>query len=218
MIRFADVTKTYNIRGHSKTVLRNATLTLDTAYSYAIFGPNGAGKSTTLRLIAGTDLPTRGAVRRSVLVSWPLGFAGGFHGEMTGRENVIFVARIYGADIKRVVDFVIDFAEIGHYFDLPTKTYSSGMQARLAFGLSMAIEFDIYLVDEVTGVGDARFQAKCVRAFSDRRAKSRVVLVSHSYEAIKDYCNRAIVLQDGKLIHFSDIDAGIAHYRRMIGV
>jgi hypothetical protein len=139
----------------------------DTSRSYGLLGVNGAGKTTTLRLIAGTELPNSGTVRRSVRVSWPLGFAGGFHPLMSGRENVHFVARVYGADVRRVTNFVEDFAELGEYIDLPFKTYSSGMMARLAFGLSMAIEFDVYLVDEITAVGDARFQNRCQPWTSD---------------------------------------------------
>ena len=148
-------------------------------------GVNGAGKSTTMRLIAGTELPNSGRVRRDVRVSWPLGFAGGFHPLMTGRENVKFVARIYGADVRKTLDFVEDFSEIGDYIDAPVKTYSSGMMARLSFGLSMAIDFECYLIDEITAVGDARFQARCVGTFAERRKRADIIMVSHSMETIK---------------------------------
>ena len=160
MIHIHDVTKIYVTDGHKKIVLDHASTTIDTAWSYGIFGPNGAGKSTTLRLIAGTELPNSGKIKKSIRTSWPLGFAGGFHPMMTGRENVCFAARVYGANVRTVIDFVEYFADLGHHLDLPVKTYSSGMQARLGFGLSMAMEFDCYLVDEVTAVGDSRFQLR----------------------------------------------------------
>src|SRR5271168_1369072 len=134
MIQFHDVTKVYVTHGHKKVVLDHASLNIDTAFAYGIFGPNGAGKSTTLRLIAGTELPNSGKIRKTIRVSWPLGFGGGFHPLMTGRENVSFVARVYGANVHAVIEFVEYFAELGHHIDLPVKTYSSGMGARLAFG------------------------------------------------------------------------------------
>lgn len=214
MIRLERVTKIYKTDGHRKVVLDDASVTLDTRYTYGIFGPNGAGKSTTLRLIAGTELPNRGKILRDVRVSWPMGFAGGFHPAMTGRENVVFVARIYGANIRRVIDFVEWFADIGHYLDLPVKTYSSGMQSRLAFGLSMAIEFDCYLVDEITAVGDARFQMRARKAFQERRSRSSMIMVSHSIGTMKEYCDRGIVLSHGKLIVFNQIDDAIEFYRK----
>src|ERR1700722_20531764 len=153
MIRLENVTKAYVTDGHRKVVLDNASVQIDTSLAYGIFGPNGAGKSTTLRLIAGTELPNSGRIRKDVRTSWPLGFAGGFHPQMTGRENITFVARIYGADVRHVIEFVEYFADLGHHLDLPVRTYSPGMQARLSFGLSMAIEFDCYLVDEIIAVG-----------------------------------------------------------------
>jgi capsular polysaccharide transport system ATP-binding protein len=160
-------------------------------------------------------LPNSGRVRRSVRVSWPLGLAGGFHPLMTGRENVKFVARAYGEDVRRVLDFVEDFAELGEYIDVPVRTYSSGMGARLAFGLSMAIEFEVYLIDETLAVGDARFQAKCKRMFDARRANADLIVVSHSMETIKEYCDYAAVLVDGQLIMFQSVEGAIETYNRL---
>jgi capsular polysaccharide transport system ATP-binding protein len=187
----------------------------ESGWSYGILGVNGAGKSTTIRLLAGTELPNSGKIRRTVRVSWPLGFSGGFHPQMTGRENVRFVARAYGHDVRQVMDFVEDFAELGDYIDAPVKTYSSGMISRLAFGLSMAIEFDCYLIDEITGVGDFRFQARCKEAFARRRAHADLIVVSHSMHTIKDYCQRGAVLVDGRLIMFEKVDQAIELYSRM---
>ncbi|HKU98840.1 MAG TPA: ATP-binding cassette domain-containing protein, partial [Vineibacter sp.] len=152
MIQLDNVFKFYKTPQHMKVVLDNVSAVFETGWSYGLLGVNGAGKSTTLRLIAGTELPNAGHIRRNVRVSWPLGFGGSFHPQVSGRDNLKFVARIYGEDVRRVVRFVEDFSELGDYLDSPVLTYSSGMIARLAFGLSMAIEFECYLVDEITGV------------------------------------------------------------------
>ena len=215
MIELDRVFKFYKTEGHVKIVLDHATTKFQTGYSYALLGVNGAGKSTTMRMIAGTELPNAGRIRRSVRVSWPLGFAGGFHPQMTGRENVKFVARAYGEDTRRVLEFVEDFSELGDYIDVAVKTYSSGMMARLAFGLSMAIDFDCYLVDEITAVGDARFQARCKAMFDRRRETADMIVVSHSMAVIKDYCDRGAVLVDGQLIMFESVDKAIEVYTRL---
>jgi capsular polysaccharide transport system ATP-binding protein len=215
MIQLNNVFKFYRKQGLTTVVLDHVSAVFDTSRSYGLLGVNGAGKSTTLRLIAGTELPNSGTVRRTVRVSWPLGFAGGFHHLMTGRENVNFVARVYGADIRKVTNFVDEFSELGEYIDVAVKTYSSGMMARLAFGLSMAIDFDVYLIDEVTAVGDARFQARCQEAFAARRKSSGLIVVSHSMATIKDYCDCGGVLVDGQLIVFDTADKAIETYNRL---
>ena len=215
MIQLNNVFKFYRTEGVTKIVLNHVSMLFDTTRSYGLLGVNGAGKSTTLRPIAGTELPNSGRVRRSVRVSWPLGFSGGFHHLMTGRENVVFVARVYGADIRRTVDFVEDFAEIGDYIDVPVKTYSSGMMARVAFALSMAIEFDVYLIDEALAVGDARFQKRCEDAFEARRKNASVILVSHSMGSIKQYCDCGGVIIDGQIIMFDTADKAIEMYNRL---
>jgi capsular polysaccharide transport system ATP-binding protein len=215
MIKLDRVFKFYRTAGVVKIVLDHVTTQFDTGFSYGLMGVNGAGKSTTMRLIAGTELPNSGRIKRDVRVSWPLGFAGGFHSSMTGRENVKFVARIYGADMRKTLDFVEDFSEIGDYIDAPVKTYSSGMMARLSFGLSMAIDFECYLVDEITSVGDARFQARCVEAFAERRKRADLIMVSHSMGTIKDYCSRGGVLVDGQIMMYADVDLAIEAYNRL---
>jgi capsular polysaccharide transport system ATP-binding protein len=215
MIQLNNVFKFYRTQGHTKIILDHVSAVFDTTRSYGLLGVNGAGKSTTLRIIAGTELPNSGSVRRSVRVSWPLGFAGGFHPQMTGRENTHFVARVYGADIRKVTDFVEDFSELGEYMDVAFKTYSSGMMARIAFALSMAIEFDVYLVDEITAVGDARFQARCAQAFAARRKNAGLIMVSHSMQTIKEYCDSGGVLVEGQLIMFGTPDKAIEMYNRL---
>lgn len=216
MIEFQDVFKYYKTERHRKVVLNGLSLAIDSTRSYGLLGKNGAGKSTFLKLVAGTELPNSGRIRRKARLSWPLGFAGGFHPKMTGRENIQFVARIYGADVRRVTDFVADFAEIGSYIDAPVRTYSSGMQARLAFGLSMAIEFDCYLVDEITAVGDARFQLRCARAFAERRKTSGMIMISHDMGTIKTYCDVGMILVDGEMQVFDQVDDAIETYRKMV--
>jgi len=215
MIQLNNVFKFYRNHGHTKIVLNHVSMLFDTTRSYGLLGVNGAGKSTTLRLIAGTELPNSGSVRRTVRVSWPLGFSGSFHPQMTGRENAAFVARVYGADVRRTIDFVEDFAEIGDYMDVPINTYSSGMIARVAFGLSMAIEFDVYLIDESLAVGDARFQKRCEDAFAARRKNSSIILVSHSMDDIKRYCDWGGVIVDGQILMFDSPDKAIETYNRL---
>lgn len=214
MIRLSRVSKFYRTENDRKVVLDDVTYSFDTRYTYGIFGSNGAGKSTLLRLIAGTELPNSGQIFRDLRISWPLGFGGGFHPLMTGRENTKFVSRIYGADLWRVIDFVDYFSELGNYLDMPVSTYSSGMAARLAFGLSMAIDFDCYLVDEITAVGDARFGLRCRQAFEEKRGRSSMIMVSHDIGTIKAYCDRGLVLYRGKLVAFGHIDDAIEFYRK----
>jgi capsular polysaccharide transport system ATP-binding protein len=215
MIRLENVTKYYNTAGHRRYILRKQNINFLAGQSYGLLGVNGAGKSTTMRLIAGAELPNRGTIRRNVRVSWPLGFANGFNNQLSGKENLKFVARAYGEDYHRVLRFVTEFAEIGSYINEPLKTYSSGMGARFAFGLSMAIEFDCYLVDEITAVGDANFQRRCRDAFRQRRENSDVIMISHDMDTIKDYCDVAIVLIDGHMVQFDNVEDGIAAYMRL---
>ena len=215
MIQFKNALKFYRTQQHVKIVLNNVSTVFETGWSYGLLGVNGAGKSTLLRLAAGTELPNSGQVVRTGRISWPLGFSGGFHPQVTGRENVKFVARIYGEDIHRVTDFVEDFSELGDYLDAPVGTYSSGMVARLAFGLSMAIQFDCYLIDEITAVGDARFQKRCQDAFAERQKTADLIIASHSIGTIKAYCTRAAVLVDGHLLMFDSVDKAVEVYSRL---
>ncbi len=214
MIRLINVSKTYRTNRMRRTVLNDVSATFDPRHAYGVLGLNGAGKSTLMRIIAGSEEPDRGRVHRGASISWPLAFGGGFHAAMTGRENLNFVANVYGVSARYVTDFVVDFAELGAYIDAPVMTYSSGMQARLAFAMSMAIEFDFYLIDEVTAVGDERFTARCTAALLERRQRSGLMLVSHGIGAIKTLCDRGAILKDGKLTLFDDIDTAIEMYRK----
>lgn len=215
MIRFRNVSKHFRTQQHRKTILDRVSVEFLPGYSYGILGVNGAGKSTTMRMIAGTMLPNSGRIWKNLRVSWPLGLSAGFHPAMTGRENLNFVARAYGEDVRRVASFVEDFAELGDYINAPVRTYSSGMSARLAFGLSMAIEFDCYLVDEITAVGDARFQKKCRSAFEKRRKNADILMISHGMNTIKSYCDKGMLLVDGRLVVFDKVDEAIEAYYRL---
>jgi capsular polysaccharide transport system ATP-binding protein len=218
MIQLENVSKAYRTKDTRKVVLNDVSTEFLIGRNIGILGVNGAGKSTLLRMLAGSELPDSGHVRRRSRVSFPLAFSGTVHPSLSGRENVAFIARVYGADVRRVIEYVYEFSELGPYFDMPTRTYSSGMQAKLAFGLCLAIEFDFYLIDETTAVGDARFQARCRAAFEDRMKDSSIVMVSHSFETIRSYCNTGALLNNGKLEIFDNLDEAIVAYRKVLGV
>lgn len=213
MIELRDVSKAYRLKGIRKQVLDRVTLRFPADRNVAIMGPNGSGKSTLMRLLAGAEQPDEGQVIRDVSVSWPLGFSGGFNGSMTGIENIRFIARVYGADSEAVIDRVADFAELGRSLRLPVKTYSSGMKARLAFGMSMAIDFQCYLIDEVIAVGDESFKRKSQAMFRGKLGKARVVMVSHSAAQIREYCRSGILLSGGRLRYFDEVDDLIRAYQ-----
>lgn len=212
MIALKNITKVYQTPFGPNVVLDDITVTLPTGENIGILGKNGAGKSTLLRIIGGAEMPDLGSIRTDGQISWPIGFGGGFSGSLTGEDNCRFVARIYAQDVDRVTDETRAFAELGRYFYMPIRTYSSGMRARLAFGLSMAIDFSVYLVDEVTAVGDSNFKQKCQDAFSARSERSSLVMVSHSPETIKQYCTRCAVLHKGRLLLFDSVDEAYKVY------
>jgi capsular polysaccharide transport system ATP-binding protein len=209
MIGFRNVRKTYRLSGIRKVVIDNLSLDLPPDRNIAILGRNGAGKSTLMRLIAGAELPDEGRIIRRGKVSWPLGFSGGFNGNMTGIENARFVARMYGEDTERVVEFVEDFSELGSSMQLPIKTYSSGMKARLAFGVSMAIDFSYYLIDEITAVGDDRFKRKCDEVFQKKIETSKIIMISHSMATIRKFCKSGCYLEGGRLFYYEDVEGAI---------
>ncbi|GAB2185230.1 ABC transporter ATP-binding protein [Roseibium sp. LAB1] len=209
MIRLDRLTKRFKLKGEMRYIAKDVSFTVPRGNSIGLLGRNGAGKSTLLRLIAGTIKPTSGRIIRLANVSFPLGFQGSFNGSLTGEQNVRFVARIYGHDTEALVDYVQDFAELGKSYYMPVKSYSSGMKARLAFGVSMGIDFDYYLVDEITAVGDSNFRKKCKLVFEEKLQNSDIIMVSHSNASLKEYCTTGIVLEDGNLTFFNDIDDAI---------
>lgn len=209
MIRLEHVTKSFKLRDERRYIVNDVSFTIPRGDSIGLLGRNGAGKSTLLRLIAGTIKPTAGRILRYSRVSFPLGFQGSFNGSLTGEQNVRFVARIYGYDTDYLVDYVEDFAELGKAFQMPVKAYSSGMKARLAFGVSMGINFDYYLVDEITAVGDSNFKRKCRKVFQEKLQNSDIIMVSHSTDSLKEYCATGVVLEDGNLTYFPNIDDAV---------
>lgn len=209
MIRFEHLTKSFRIRGERKLVIDDLNLTLPAGRSLALLGRNGAGKSTLLQMIAGTMRPDSGRIVSDGTISWPVGFGGSFHGELTGAQNVRFIARIYGVDTHELCDFVEDFAELGKSFHMPVRSYSSGMRSRLTFGASMGIHFDTYLVDEVTAVGDAVFKRKSQAVFAERMKYSSAIMVNHSMNQIRQYCDAGAVLENGRMQYFDDLEEAI---------
>jgi capsular polysaccharide transport system ATP-binding protein len=216
MIMLDGVSKVYRTRAGRKTVLDDVSATFEAGHNYGILGVNGAGKSTLIRLLAGSEEPDRGVVRRHARVSFPLGFGGTFHGALSGGENVAFIARIYGARIRRAIEYVEAFAELGEYFTMPVNTYSAGMRARLAFATCLAIDFDIYLIDEVTEIGDQRFRRKCAEAFGERMLRSDIILVTHNANTLRQYCDRGAILADGHLALYDDVATALRRYHRLV--
>jgi|TARA_Y100001001_G_scaffold2852_1_gene3342 capsular polysaccharide transport system ATP-binding protein len=219
MIEVRNLYKRYHGPFGGDWVLKDVNFTIPDNVSVGLLGRNGAGKSTLLRIIGGMDSPDKGTVNRDCRVSWPIGLGGGFQGSMTGRQNVKFVARIHGGGdrIPEIISRVQDFAEIGKAFDQPVKTYSSGMRSRLAFGLSLAFDFDVYLSDEATAVGDAAFKAKATKAFKDRVGKASIVMVSHQVGMLKDLCQAGVWINNGTATWFDDINEAINSYHKSIG-
>lgn len=209
MIKLDKATKRVRMKGVSKTIIDNASIVIPRGKSVGLLGRNGAGKSTLLQIIAGTLDLDFGKVTRQGKISWPLGFAGSFQGNLSGEQNVRFVARIYGVDTEELVAYVAEFAELGSFFQAPVRTYSSGMKARLAFGVSMGVKFDYYLVDEITAVGDTNFKRKSKETFKERLSASDVIMVSHSAGTLRDYCETGIVLEDGKLTYYDKLEDAI---------
>ena len=214
MIRLCGIDKVYPTRSGSVHVLRHVNLTVAPGERVGILGRNGAGKSTLIRLISGAERPTRGVIERKMSVSWPLAFGGAFQGSLTGYDNLRFICRIYDVDPEEKVGFVEEFSELGIYLREPIKSYSSGMRARLAFAISMVIEFDCFLIDEIIAVGDARFHQKCNYELFERRGDRAMIIVSHDPGYIRMHCTRAAVLSHGELHHPKSLDDAFAFYHQ----
>lgn len=217
MIRFENLTKGYWVNGRWQTVIDNLTATLPTGKSLALLGRNGAGKSTLMRILAGSERPTSGRAVTDGTISWPVGYGGSFHGDLTGLQNTRFIGRVYGVDTDELVSFVEDFAEIGEYFHMPVRTYSSGMRSRLTFGISMGIKFDTYLVDEVTAVGDVRFKIKSRAVFRARMKNASAIVVSHNTDDLRAFCDAGIVLHQGRLRYFDQLWEAIKLHEELMG-
>lgn len=212
MIYCDDLRKSYPLGHGRKEVLRGLNLAIAPGEKVGLLGRNGAGKTTLIKMIGGVEYPDSGRIRRTMTVSWPLGFGGGFQGSLTGYDNARFISRIYGHTYAELREFIEDFSELGVQLKMPVKTYSSGMRARLAFALSLAIEFDCYLIDEVIMVGDQNFQRKCHIELFEKRADRSLILASHNGEVIREYCNSAMVLSGGTGRMFDDVDEALDVY------
>lgn len=205
MISFEAVSKTYRLRKLRKHVFSNLNFTVRRGESIGICGANGVGKSTLMRLIAGVEQPTTGVIRREMTTSWPIGYGGAFSGNLTGADNVRFIARLYRQPIYETLAYVEDFAQLGPYLNQPVRTYSAGMNARLAFAISLAISFDCYLIDEVTAAGDSRFRQRSREALEARRASGTLIMVSHDPHTLEQYCQRGAVLYGGNLTFYDSV-------------
>lgn len=214
MIAFENVSKTYHIRKFERHVFAGLNFAIEPGDSIGICGANGAGKSTLMRLIAGVEHPTSGKISRSMSCSWPIGYGSCFQASLTGADNARFISRIYNQPEQHVLSFVEDFAQLGPYLHHPVHTYSAGMSARLAFGISLAINFDCYLVDEVTAAGDERFRIRCEEALLHRRDNATLIMVSHDPGTLRQYCRRGAVVYGGTVVFFDTMEeANEVHHR-----
>ncbi len=215
MIVLKNVSKSFKTKHGRKYILKDVTITLPPHKNIGILGQNGAGKSTIMRMLGQIEFPDKGRIESDRSFSWPLGLSGGFVGNMTGKSNIKFVCRLYGKsakEIKRIVDYVKEFSELGDYFYMPIKTYSSGMKSRLSFGLSLSFDFDYLLIDETLSVGDARFRKKSKEALLKKIETCNVLLVSHDMGTLRDICDVGIVVKDGKMRYYDNINSAIDEY------
>ena len=213
MIRLHNISKKFETQQGWNTVFTNVNLEINKGEKVGILGRNGSGKSTLVRILGGIATPDEGVIEKSMSISWPLALSGGFQGSLTGLDNIRFISRLYNANYADVVEYVKDFSELGSYLSEPAKTYSSGMRARLAFALSLAINFDCFLIDEVLSVGDVRFREKSHEHLTAKSQDRSIILVSHNPATIKQICNKACVLSDKKLHHFDNLDAAFSFYQ-----
>jgi capsular polysaccharide transport system ATP-binding protein len=219
MIELHNLTKSYPTAHGRKYVFRDLSFKLPSGSGVGLIGRNGAGKSTLLALLAGLDTPDHGEVVTDQRISWPVGLGSGFQGSLSARDNVRFVCRVFGAtgaEKREKIEYVEKFAEIGDYFDLPMRTYSPGMKSRVAFGISMAFEFDYYLIDEVMAVGDPIFRKKAGAVFREKLATAGVILVSHNHKDIKDFCSTVVFLNNGHAAVYDDVDEGLAAFQELL--
>lgn len=217
MIELRGLTKWYTTERGRHYVFRDLNFGFPSGTNIGLIGRNGAGKSTLMRLLGGMEAPNRGTIHTDVSISWPVGLASGYHSELSARENAQFICRVHGAtrsQMRRKIEFVREFTDIGEYFDLPMKTYSSGMRSRVAFGMSMAFDFDYYLIDEVMAVGDPQFRAKGTQILAERLKTANVILVSHNMADIRKHCDMVVHVDHGNTVLYHDLEAGIAAYQK----
>jgi capsular polysaccharide transport system ATP-binding protein len=217
MITFQHVHKSFDAGGSHKVVANDINAVFPSGVCVALLGRNGAGKSTLMQMVGGTVKPDSGLISVQGSISWPVGFAGSFHRDLTGAQNTRFIARVYGIDTDSLLEFVKDFAELDNHFHMPVRSYSSGMRSRLAFGISIGIPFDTYLVDEVTSVGDAAFKLKSRLVFLERLKTSGAVVITHSMPQVRKMCDTGAVLENGNLYYYENLEEAIAHHHDNMG-
>jgi len=217
MIKLENVAKVYGTRSGPVTIFQNVNLSVARGQKIGILGRNGAGKSTMIRLISGAEQPSAGQVVREMSVSWPIAFGGAFQGALTGLDNLRFICRVYGVDPESRISAVEEFSELGRYLREPVRNYSSGMRARLAFAISMVVEFDCFLIDEVVAVGDARFHQKCHVELFEKRADRAMIIVSHDMHYIQEHCDTACVLSESTLKVFDQVELAYEYYMKAAG-
>jgi capsular polysaccharide transport system ATP-binding protein len=216
VIKLTNLSKAFWFKGENKIIADNISTVFPSGVAVGLLGRNGAGKSSLLRMIAGTLLPDSGKVEYTGRMSWPIGFAGSFHPDLSGGQNTRFIARVYGVDTNELIDFVESFAELGGHFAQPVRTYSAGMRARLAFGVAMGISFDTYLVDEVTSVGDAAFKQKSQAVFKARMQEAGAIVVTHSPEMMRQMCQAGAILERGVLTYYEDLEEAISRHTKLM--
>ncbi|MGA7181521.1 MAG: ABC transporter ATP-binding protein [Thiobacillaceae bacterium] len=216
-LELENVCKSYLIHhGRARRqILHDINMRVQSGEKWGILGRNGAGKSTLIRIISGSDHPNSGRVVKDMSISWPLAFGGAFQGSLTGKDNVRLIARVYNVDYQKTLDLVEDFAELGSYLEEPVKSYSSGMASRLAFAISMSIEFDCFLIDEGMSVGDHRFHQKCNVELFEKRGDRAMIIVAHQTDLIRNHCDHAAVLEDGRLTVCDSVDEAIGVYESL---
>jgi capsular polysaccharide transport system ATP-binding protein len=217
MIILDNISKSYPLSGGGyHHVFQNLSFTFPENHSIGLLGPNGAGKSTLLRILGGIDIPDSGRVISDKSISWPVGLSGGLQGSLSARDNIKFICRIYGYtgdQMREKIAYVQEFAEIGEYFDQPIKSYSSGMRSRITFGLSMAFDFDYYLIDEIGAVGDAQFKQKSTVVYKEKLANANVIMVSHNMADIRSMCHYVVIINNGEATIYEDVNEGISVYQ-----
>jgi ABC-type polysaccharide/polyol phosphate transport system ATPase subunit len=217
------VNQRYRERWEKLWALKNVSLTVNSGESLGLIGRNGSGKSTLLRVVAGIYQPTQGEVRipDGVRVGAMIELSVGFHPDLTGKENIHLGASIYGLsrrEIEKIYPAIVEFSELEPFMDVPIKNYSSGMQARLGFGLTISLNPDVLLVDEILAVGDEAFQKKCIEKMNALRTRGKtIVFVSHDPKKIESFCDRVCLLDGGKLLFSGEPAQGLAEYRGLLG-
>jgi len=218
MIELKNVTKYFQTKKGKNYTLKNVTVTIPSHTNIGILGRNGAGKTTLMKMLGKIEFPNKGKIYSSNSFSWPMGLGGGFAGNMTGRANIKFVCRLHGKthdEMQEIITAVKEFSELGKYFDMPIKTYSSGMKARLSFGLSLMFDFDYLLIDETLSVGDTRFKKKSKEALMAKIKTCSILLVSHDMKTLQSLCDAGIVVNDGNMQYYSDIDDAVKEYENI---